>query len=281
MGLDGNDAVIGAPDGLTLSTADAVQLAAGASSSTAPRDGFIDLGSLVDPNPVTFGQKVESMMGAAAAADSGARDTARLDLSRLYLANRYGPEAIGVLEVLQNDLKTPDLKRDSEIMLAAADVISNRPSDALPILNSPLFANDIDAQMWRSIAETDAGNFDMARHDALAAAPIVAGYPAWVRTRFFLSGVRAAIETGDDATAEQFDKAISFADLDPDWGFGFTGCSMAGSRKRKVGLTSALDSYGQVIAADVRPTRASATSIAPSCCSTRPAGSTRPRPSRR
>ncbi len=257
VGLDGNDAIIGAPGGLTLSTADASQLAAGASSSGAPRDGFIDLASLVDSNPVTFEQKVESTMDAAAGADGAARDTARLALARLYIANRFGPEATGVLEVLQSDLKTPDLQRDSEIMLAAADVISYRPNDALVILNSPMFANDIDAQMWRSIAETDAGDFDLARRDALATAPIVTGYPAWLRTRFFLAGVRAAVETGDSATAEQFDKAVSFADLDPDQVSLYR--LLSGRIAEAEGRTDeALDAYGQVIAADMRPTRAEA-----------------------
>jgi hypothetical protein len=257
VALDGNDAVIGAPDGLTLSTPDAIQLAAGTTAKGAPRDGFIDLGGLVDPNPVSFGHKVESTMDAAAAADGAARDTARLDLARLYLANQYGPEAIGVLEVLEADLKTPDLKRDAELMLAVADVIAQRPGEALPILNSPMFANDIDAQMWRSIAETDAGNFDMARRDAIAVAPIVASYPAWVRTRFFLSGVRAAVETGDSAAAEEFDKAVAFADLDPEQVSLYR--LLNGRIAETEGRTDeALDSYGQVIASDVRPTRAEA-----------------------
>ena len=122
------------------------------------RNGFIDLMRLKETDPVAYGKKIDELTAAAAAADDADEDVARLNLARLYLANRYGFEALGVLDVLDRDLKRPDLKRDAEEMKAAADVISYRPADALAILGSPAFASDIDARMWRSIAEADSGD---------------------------------------------------------------------------------------------------------------------------
>jgi hypothetical protein len=256
VALDGTRAVIGAPGGLTLSSAAAIEAANGAPAAT-DRNGFIDLRSVKESDPVAYGKKIDEMTAAAAAADGSDKDLARLNLARLYLANQYGFEALGVLKVLESDLKRPDLRRDTEEMTGAADVASSRPADALGILNSPAFANDIDAEIWRSIAEADSGDYQSAKRDALASQSVVASYPSWLRTRFLLAALRSALETGDAASAEQFEQAISFADLTPEdvslyrlltgW--------LAETEGRN---EEALDTYGQVIAEDVRPTRAEA-----------------------
>lgn len=253
--LEGRVAVIGAPGGLTVSPPEALQAGVGAAPS---REGFIDLAAARQDDPLKFNARVEELTAAAARADGGARrDKARLDLARFYLANRYGPEAIGVLGVLQSELKSNELRRDVQLMLAAADVVAARPGDALAILGAAAFADDVDAAMWRSMAEADAGDFGSARRDALAAEGTVAGYPGWVRARFLLSAVRASIEAGDNAAAERFYKGVDFADLDA----GQTSLYqlLGGWLAEVAGRTDeALDVYGQVIAADIRPTRAEA-----------------------
>jgi hypothetical protein len=256
VSLDNTTAVISAPNGLTLSSADAIQMANGTPAAV-DRNGFIDLMRLRETDPVAYGKKIDGMTAAAAAADGADKDIARLNLARLYLANRYGFEALGVLDVLEGDLKRPDLKRDAEEMKAAADVISYRPTDALAILGSPAFASDIDAKMWRSIAETDSGDYQSAHRDALASQSIIASYPSWLRDRFLLSAVRSSLQAGDTASADQFEHAISFADLSPEDVslYRLLDARLAEAEGRD---SEALDTYGQVIAEDVRPTRAEA-----------------------
>jgi len=254
--INGKAAVISAPGGLTVSPPDAAA-AAIAGSEPASRDGFIDLTPLREDNPIKFEARVDDLTGIASRADGRARDTARLDLARFYLANRFGYEAISVLGVMQAESKSPDLKRDAQLMLAAADTVSGRPADALAILNTKTFADDIDSQVWRALAETATGDFAQARHDALAAESVVSTYPGWVRARFLLSGVRAAIETDDLATAERLYRTIEFGNLDSDEVSEYQ--LLSGRLAEAEGRPDeALDTYGQVIAADVRPTRAEA-----------------------
>jgi hypothetical protein len=254
--LDGPEAVIAAPDGLTLSPASALNLARD-TPAAADRGGYIDLKSLKETNPVAFDRKVDDMTAAAAAADGNDKDVARLDLARLYLTNRYGFEALGVLDVMEADLKRPDLKRDAETLRGAADVVAHRPKDALAIFNSPALAHDVDAQMWRSIAEADSGDYRSALHDAQASLAIIAPYPAWLRDRFLLAAVRSALEADDPAAAEQFEQAISFADLSPEEvsQYRLLDGRIAEAEGRD---EEALDTYGQVIAQAFRPTEAEA-----------------------
>lgn len=248
-------AVIGTQGGLIVSPPQTLPAAA---ASAVPRDGFIDLASLSQPDPVKIGTMAQTLSAAAAAADAGRpRDVARLDLAHFYLANQFGFEAIGVLGVLQNELKTDALKDNVKLTLAAADVASGRPDDALPILDAPAFADEIDAQVWRTIARTDTGDYRGAHTDALAAEPVIGSYPAWVRTRFLLDAVRASIEANDLPAAERLHKEISLSELAGDDVSEYQ--LLAGRLAEAEGRPDeALDTYGQVIAADVRPTRAEA-----------------------
>lgn len=254
--LDGTEAVIAAPGGLTLSPASAFNLA-DSTPAAVDRDGYIDLKSLKETNPVAYARKIDEMTAAASVADGNDKSVARLNLARLYLANRYGFEALGVLDVLEADLKRPDLKRDAEEMRGVANVIAHRPADALAIFNSSAFAHDVDAQMWRSIAEADSGDYRSALHDAQVSQGIIAPYPAWLRDRFLFSAVRSALEAGDPATAEQFEQAIAFADLSPEEvsEYRLLDGRLAEAEGRD---QEALDTYGQVIAQQIRPTQAEA-----------------------
>ena len=255
--IDGTQAIIAAAGGLTVSPPDSVAVVTDPGIPTASRTGFLDLASLKVDNPAAFNTKGNALATAAAAAEGAALDKARMQLASFYLANRFAIEAIGVLGVLQSDGKTDALRTKTRLMLAAADVVAARPADALPILNSAAFADDADAKMWRSLAEADSGQFGMARRDAIAALPMVASYPGWVRAKFLLAGVRAAVETGDTKLAEQLYGGIEFASLDHDQTTLYR--LLAGRIAEAEGRTDeALDTYGQVIAADVRPTRAEA-----------------------
>jgi hypothetical protein len=255
--LDGKLAVIASPSGLTISHADAVAVTNTLAAANAPRTGFLDLAGLKEDNPVAFNARVIELSAAAARSENQAREAARLDLARFYVANRYALEAIGVIEVLQAGLKTDALRNEAQMLLAAADVLAARPADALSILNAPAFTNGIDARMWRSMAEADAEKYAEARRDALASAPIIGGYPAWLRTRFLLSATRSALETGDLQDAERLHKEIVFADLEPEEITDYQ--LLAGRIAEAEGrYDEALDVYGQVIAADFRPTRAEA-----------------------
>src|SRR5690606_6239293 len=111
--------------------------------------------------------------------------------------------------------------------------------------------------MWRSIARAELGDYAGARTDAIAAEGVVDAYPSWIRARFLLVAARAAVETGDPLLARRFLDQAPLAKLDPEQ---VTAYQLMQGRvaEAEQQIDEALDIYGQVIAADFRPTRAEA-----------------------
>lgn len=256
VALDQRFAIVRSDDGLTLSEVDGMrpmQLPGGQE----PSSSYIDLASMTASDPVGFGRDLEVLQDAAARADGRLRDRARLDLARYYLANQFAYEALGVLRVMASDLKAEDLKRPMKLTEAAANTLADRPHEALSVLNGGAFSNEPDALIWRTIARTAAGEFAGARADAQGAEAVVDNYPAWMRARFLLAAVRAAIETGDVTSAGQFLSRIEFSNLDEDQASTYQ--LLTGRIAELEGhLDEALDTYGQVMASEVRPSRAEA-----------------------
>lgn len=249
-------AVIEAPDGLTVSsTAPPTVLDVGKDASQ--RGGFIDLVTAEEADPTKIPAQQARLMDSAATGDGQLRDRARLDLARFYLANQLAYEAIGVVRVAQPDIKADVTKKEANLTLAIADTMAARPSDALALLNSQAFANQSDPLVWRTIAKSDTYDFKGALRDAKASEGIIPGYPLWARTRFLFSAARAAVETGDPDGAQHFLKMIEFGKLSPEE---TSLHQLLTGRIAELGnrTNEAIDTYGQVINADVRPYRAEA-----------------------
>ena len=256
VAIENDLAVISTPDGLTVSALDHPRETSGPGAQVA-RANFVDLTRMEEPDPAIFTTTSQEMMDTAAKADGRERDIARLKLANYYIANRFDFEAIGVLHVLESELKAEDLTRSIRLSLAIADTMADRPKDALEILNSSSLAEDVDGLLWRTIARTDAYDFKGARNDALEAQNIVGSYPVWVRNRFYFAAVRSAIESGDTPMAERLLNEVDFASLDLEEMSLYR--LLSGRIDEAAGRTAeAIDTYGQVITADVRPTRAEA-----------------------
>ena len=256
VALEDTIAVISEPGGLTVSAIDTPRSLANSVNDTA-RVSYVNLGELEEPNAALFLARRAQLMETAASSEGKQRETARLNLAQYFIANRFGPEALGVLKVLAADLKTPDLARKLRMATAIADTITARPGDALAILNTPALGQDIDALFWRTMARADAADFRGARLDALDAGAVAPSYPMWARNRFYFAGIRAAVETGDNGMATRFLEQIDFATLSIEDTTLYN--LMSGRIEEERGNTAeAIDTYGQVIVADVRPTRAEA-----------------------
>ncbi|MCZ4287210.1 hypothetical protein O4H29_20475, partial [Marinobacter salarius] len=86
----------------------------------AMRSGFVDLERMEQPDFGLFAEERQNLLSAAANAEGPERDQARLDLAQYFIANRFALEAVGVLEVLEKDLKSTDLTRKVRLSLAIA-----------------------------------------------------------------------------------------------------------------------------------------------------------------
>ena len=256
LAIENDLAVLSTSGGLTVSAADGLRNL-GDGVAQAMRGNFIDLGALEQNHFGAFNHHVGELLFQAADAQGADRDALRLDLAQYYVANRFALEAVGVLDVLSEDLQNKDLTRKLRMTRALADILAGRPAEALDILNAPSFSQEIDTLLWRTIARADSADFKGAILDAVEANSIVDSYPLWVRTMFRLASARAAVETGDWAVAERFIDAIDLAGLDPEQSSLYH--LLSGRIDEGQGrATEAIDTYGQVIAADIRPTRAEA-----------------------
>jgi len=254
--LGANEAVLSTKDGLivsplTQSRTENVQ------DLPSLRSGYIDLTGSENMDPVSFSARREALMDKAANSEGRERENARLELAYLLLGNRLGNEALGVLNVMASDNRVDDMAGDISMATAAAAVVAFRSKDALALLNSAKLSEDVDAVMWRSIARTRMLDFKGARSDVLATETIIKDYPVWVRNLFLLSGLRAAVETGDMELAVRLTDKIEFARLDGDQASEFV-LLEARIDEMDGRYDEALDNYGRVIAQDIRPTRAGA-----------------------
>lgn len=253
--LESQAAVITAPNGLIVSSLDRSRDSFLADDVA--RDNYVDLGVLKAGNPGEFATHRGELLTAAARAEGAEQDAARLELAQYLVANGFAIEAIGVLRVLENEIENEELTPRVRMTLAMANVLAGREGDALALLESPLLAEEIDAVLWRVMARVADQDFYGAKQDALLAAPILESYPDWVRARFYLAAIRAAVETRDARMAGEFFERVDFAALDLEQASRF---HLLSARLDELeGRThEALDTYGQVIAADIRPTRAEA-----------------------
>jgi hypothetical protein len=256
MAVENTLAVISADEGLTVSDLDG-QRAAGTSMNEAMRASFVDLARLEQKDFGEFGKQQNQLLVQTASAEGRQRDQSRLDLAQFYIANQFGLEAIGVLDVLSAELKDESLTRKVRLATAMANATAGRSRDALAVLNAAAVGNEIDALIWRAIARVDVSDFKGAKADALAALPVIANYPRWLQNRFTFAAIRAAVETGDAGMAEQLIDGMDFPSLDAEQASLYL--LMNGRVAEMRGRTDeAIDIYGQVIAADIRPTRAEA-----------------------
>ncbi|ODT68212.1 MAG: hypothetical protein ABS75_21355 [Pelagibacterium sp. SCN 63-23] len=256
VALDSSHAVISSTGGLTVSALDSLRNVGTTAPETA-RAGYLDLGALEQRDPHAFLKQRDALELVAAGAEGRERDGARLDLAQYYLANRFGFEALGVLRVLENELKAEDLTRQVRASQAIANVLAGRPHDALQILNTASLNQDFDALFWRTIARADASDYKGARLDAMEARPAVDSYPEWARNRFRLAAARAAVEAADPSLADRMLGEIDFASLSVEDASLYH--LLSGRIDEATGRSQeALDAYGQVIASEVRPTRAEA-----------------------
>ncbi|KKB09901.1 hypothetical protein [Devosia chinhatensis] len=249
-------AVIADTGGLTVSAADGPRNVGSEAQQTA-RAGFINLSALEERDPLKLMEKRDALELAASAGEGADRDMARLDLAQFYLGNRLAFEALGVLRVLEADLKSEDLIKPMRMTQAVANVMAGRPREAMQALNAAALNRETDALFWRSLARTAASDFPGARADAIEAQDILPSYPEWLRNEFRLSAGRAALETGDAAFAERLLDQIEFASLSVEDASRY---HLLEARLDEANghMQEALDTYGQVIAAEVRPTRAEA-----------------------
>lgn len=248
--------IMSAPKGLIVSPAQ-VARASDAQDEMNVREGFIDLAAFEEINPKSYLQRLSETMQMSSTDDARELEAARLTLAQYYLANQLSYEALGVLRVLSDDASREDLKSERRLTNAAALISAGRSEEAIPILNRDEMTVSVDALMWRVIAREAQSDFIGARTDTLVVGDVYESYPMWVQNKYLLASIHAALETDDTKLAVRYLGLVDPANLSPEDRSLLVFYS-AWLNELEDRLDEALDTYGQVITADLRPTRAKA-----------------------
>lgn len=167
---------------------------------------------------VPFVQRQSELIRLAANAPEAKRKQARLNLARFYLARDMAAEAKGVIDVALAD------QRDStdvtgSILRAVADVMMDRPHEALKILSTPQIGNQHDAPVWRAVAFAREGKWPEAREAFKTSDAALASLPLELQRMAMLEALRAAIEVRDFTAASRlvndFETAGVPSDVEP------------------------------------------------------------------
>lgn len=254
--IEGQLVAIDAPDGLALSVPIQVRPAEMQEDAKA-RATFIDMAGLIRRNPRELAEAREELMLRAAQSEGQMRDAARLDLAQFLLANSLSQEALGVLDVLEQQGEGGVSAERIEITRSAADVLAGRSREALAILVQDRLADSLDAALWRVMARSDQEQWEQAREDALIAEVTAGNYPQWVRNRFLFAAMLSAIETGDTDLAKRYAGQFEFDAMSAQDRSRFD--VLSGRIDEIEGrLDEAIDTYGKAIVAGFRPTQAAA-----------------------
>ncbi len=143
-----------------------------------------------------FNARQSELIGLAAAAPLTKRRQARLNLARFYLAKDMAPEAKAVLDVALSDQRGSDDVTGS-VLTAVADVMLDRPDDALKELGKPQVGNQQDAPIWRAIAYARQGRWAEARDIFKTVGASIGALPVELQRMALKEALRSAVEVRD------------------------------------------------------------------------------------
>ena len=189
--------VIARPGGLTLS-----------GPGAAARSASVHKSMVFDPQLWGFDRQSDITERqnklTAAAADMGEskRNIPRLELARFFLSRDMFPEAKGVLDVALSE-EGPTAGDPSALVLRAITTLMlNRPEDALKELNHPMLGDQLDAPLWRAVAQARLGKWEQASRGFKSAQGAITTLPLELQRVALKEALRAAIEVRDYEIAQ-------------------------------------------------------------------------------
>jgi tetratricopeptide (TPR) repeat protein len=190
--------VISRPGGLTLSNS-----LQSAQRGTALHPVMFDAQLWGFDRQSIFSDRQSTLIAAAAEAPARKRLLPRLDLARFYIARDMYPEAKGVLDVALGENHPASEDISANVLRAVAEVMMDRPDDALKDLANPAIGDQHDAPLWRALAFADQGKWGQARDSFKRVEAAIATLPVELQRAALKCEMRAAIEVGDFASAAE------------------------------------------------------------------------------
>ena len=197
-----------------------------------------------------YNARQAELMQIAAMAPQSQRKQTRLSLARFYLASGMSAEAKAVLEVEQADAKGDDDITGS-VLESVANLMLERPEDALKALSNPRIGNQLDAPIWRAIAYTDLGQWPEAQAAFKNVDNAISALPIELQRLALRKALRTAIEVRDFNGADRILNELTTLGMPPEQEPSVA--VLVGRLKEALGRTSdALASYHAAAASNDR-----------------------------
>lgn len=188
---------IARPSGLVL-TPPQMPVAMSPSALARYGDGpsFLDFNHWGEQTGGSFLATERKLTQAAARASPEVAGLAQLSLARFYLANGFGAETLGLLNIVQQN--DPALAGDAQLltMRAAANYMMGRYRDAHNDLISPIFDADRHAALWRGLIEAKMEDWKDAQPHLDQAMSILSRYPVEWQATAILADAQSALGLG-------------------------------------------------------------------------------------
>lgn len=187
------------PGGLRLSPPE--DIAAALPPPPAEPERLYDYAAWGQVPPQNYIRRRQDLWQELVAAPPGNRGRERLKLARFYLANGWGAEALGLLDLILEE--QPDLDRRAEFLAVrgAARALAGDPDGAIADLSSRSLVGEPDADLWQAAAHAEKGEWDRAATLFARQARLLRDYPEPFFSRLALLAVDAALRQGDLDTA--------------------------------------------------------------------------------
>jgi tetratricopeptide (TPR) repeat protein len=144
-----------------------------------------------------FGKHESQLLFSAARATESQRLAARVDLARFYLAWERSAEAKGVLDVALKDNPPSAADPIPLVLRAVANLMLERPQEALKDLANPIVGNQFDAPLWRAWAYARLSRWADANEGFRDVDSRIARLPVELQRKVLREIIRVAIEIGD------------------------------------------------------------------------------------
>ncbi|MFC7331812.1 tetratricopeptide repeat protein [Rhodocista pekingensis] len=187
------------PGGLRLSPPE--DIAAALPPPPAEPERLYDYAAWGQVPPQNYIRRRQALWQEVVAAPPGNRGRERLKLARFYLANGWGAEALGLLDLILEE--QPDLDRRAEFLAVrgAARALAGDPDGAIADLSSRSLVGEPDADLWQAAAHAEKGEWDRAATLFARQARLLRDYPEPFFSRLALLAADAALRQGDLDTA--------------------------------------------------------------------------------
>jgi tetratricopeptide (TPR) repeat protein/outer membrane biosynthesis protein TonB len=149
-----------------------------------------------------FNDRQAELIRLAAEAPDSRRKQARFNLARFYLARDMAAEAKAVLDVALADQRGNEDVTGS-VLKAVANVLLNRPEEALKDLSYPAVGNQLDAPIWRAIAYARQGKWPEAREAFKKVDAAMGALPLELQRTAMQESLRSAVEVRDFIDAKR------------------------------------------------------------------------------